>query len=653
MKIQLLVLLAFLPVPLASQEVRPLARGGELEATLSSDAPQRYGVEAPAGQFVYGEVEQLTVDAVVTVTDPDGEEVGRFDTLDRGAEPFTFDTEAGGVYTVEVAADGEGEGDYRIRLLHLEAVATDPAARVDQLMRPFTGDDRPGVVVGVVVDGSLRFSRAYGMANLDHGIPFRVGTISNIGSVTKQFTAMGLLLLEQAGKLSLDDDVRDHIAELPDFGDPVTIRHLLNHTGGYREIYNLLPLTGYEGEDAFARERAIDVVQRQPERQAPPATEFNYNNTGFILLSLIVERVTGEPFDRYMSSAVFEPLGMTDTRVKMVQGEIIPGSAQGYVSKTDGGYRTARDLAASAGAGGIYTTVSDLAKWMLNYREHTLGGQWAVDQMTTSAVLASGDSTGYGLGLGVQNRRGQTLYAHTGGDVAHRAYFGYYPEIDGGVVAMSNNGFFNPGMGTRIADAFFEDSFESDSEGEDDAGSGVEVPLERLEAYAGDWVLDVGPKIVVTVEDGSLRAQVEGQSAFTMTATSDTTFSVPEASLTVTFHVEADGSTSQATLFQGGEIGMRRAEAGEMDAETLADYAGRYFSPELEVYYELTVEDGVLRVDHTGMQSVELSHTSGDDFSGSAFFMASVSFRRAGNGDVTGFEVSNGRTKGVWFRKEP
>ncbi|MDH3223795.1 MAG: beta-lactamase family protein, partial [Gemmatimonadota bacterium] len=486
----LVVLVSLSPSPLLGQDPGPLAVGDERTITLAPGEASEFTMELLADQFVYGEVHQEDGDVRLSLLGPGNDILATFDALDRGPEPFVVNSEASGTFRIRVESTEEGTTvSPRLRLISVEAIAEDPADRLDQLLRPYTGTDRPGVAVGIVRDGALRLTRAYGMANLEHSVPFRPATISNIGSVSKQFTAMALLLLEQDGKLSLDDDVREHLPEVPDLGDPVTLRNLLNHTGGYREIYNLLPLTGYRGEDGFDRSRAIQVVQRQTERQAPPNTEFNYNNTGYILLSHVVERVSGQSFDAFMDARVFRPLGMSDTRVKMVQGQVIPGSAQGYVPEEGRGYRTARDLAASAGAGGIYTTVSDLARWLGNYSEPALAGADGVRQLTTSAVLANGDTTGYGLGLGVSTRRGRRLYAHTGGDVAHRAYLGYYPEFGGGVIIMSNNALFDLGLGAPLADLFFSAEFEPMEEKVAEGG-GVAVAAARLEALAGEWVIE-------------------------------------------------------------------------------------------------------------------------------------------------------------------
>ena len=624
---------------------------------LSSESRDAYLLNADAGTFVYGEVRQIDVDVVITVKDPDGVEIRTFDGPARGPEPFQFEAEAEGAYTIEVAPFQGAEGRYEIMVSTIEPIADDPDGRAEQVTRLYDGEDRPGGVVAVVQDGAMSFARAFGMANLTHGVPWTVETVSNIGSVTKQFTAMGLLLLEAEGKLSLDDDIRTHMPELPDFGAPVTLRHFLNHTSGYREIYNLLPMTGFQGEDFFARTKAIQVAQRQPDLQALPNTEWNYNNTGYILLSLVVERVSGQPFADYMREHVFGPLGMSNTRVKMVQGEVIPGSAQGYASDKNARYRATRDLPSSAGAGGIYTTVEDLARWMLNYRNATLGGEAAVSAIVTTAVLENGDSTGYGLGLAVGQLRGRTLYAHTGGDVAHRAYLAYFPEMESGVIVMSNDASFDLMLGRRIAELFFED----DMEAEEDDAEADEVDeeggmsAERIEAVVGEWVVDVAGASLdaeITTEDGRLYFQAAGRPRSEARTLSDSTAVIVAAQAEFTFHFEPDGNVSTATLRQvGAEMSMRRIPNVELSNEQLQAYVGRYFSEELETFYEVKLEDGQLTARHVDMEPMPLRHRSGDEFSASVFFLATVAFQRAGNGSVTGFSASNGRTKGVWFRR--
>jgi CubicO group peptidase (beta-lactamase class C family) len=239
--------------------------------------------------------------------------MSRVDFSSRGPEPFQFESVAAGMYRIEVSPFERQTGRYTLTMRRVEPVATRPADRVDQIMAGFANPATPGAVVAVIRNGEVAFSRAYGAANLEHSIPFRVDTRTNIGSTSKQFTAFAIELLAQRGELSLDDDVREHLPELPDLGKVVTIRHLLTHTSGYREFLNTLALSGrrLDHGDWIERDEIVRMVQRQPELQNDPGAEWNYNNTGFALLARIVERKSGMDFADFLRENVFEPLGFT------------------------------------------------------------------------------------------------------------------------------------------------------------------------------------------------------------------------------------------------------------------------------------------------------------------------------------------------------
>jgi len=640
--------------PLSAQSDTPLRIGTAISAELASDDRHTYTVDLDEGMFVFGHVDQISVDVVVTVLGPDGDEVATFDSPSRGPEPFQFTTERGGRFVIQVTPFEEQEGAYEVVLERAEPVATDPSERVDQLMSRWSGPDTPGGVVGVLDRGEVVFERAYGMASLEYGIEHRTDTPTNIGSVTKQFTAMAILLLQNDGLLSLDDEVRKHIPELPDFGQPVTLRNLLNHTGGFRELYNFLPMAGREGEDAIRREEAIRIVQRQPELQAAPNTEYNYNNTGFILLSMVVERLSGKTFPEFMKERVFEPLGMTHTRVKYGQGEIVPGASTGYVPAEGGGWRSARDLAASAGAGGVYTTFRDMTKWMLNYRDAEVGGPEAIRALTTRNVLHSGDTVSYGLGIGVARMRGRTLYTHTGGDTAHRTYFGYLPELEAGLFMSSNNATFNFPFVAEVADLFFGDRLdpvEEDEADEDAESAGQGMSADRMTALAGDWLIEgLDLPVELTSEDGVLFAQAQGQDRFRLQTPSDSTAVFPPASISIVFHVEDDGTVSRASFTQGQTRVMHRFDRAAPDSDELATLAGRYYSDELELWLDVRVEEGALVVHRLRADPLTLRHFRGWRFSGGMPF-AEVEFRRASNGSVTELVAGNGRTKDVHFSR--
>jgi CubicO group peptidase (beta-lactamase class C family) len=648
-----LLALALLCSPLSAQDDTPLRVGQALPGSLTADARHTYTVELGDSTYVFGTVNQISVDVEVTIVGPDGEEIAEFDGPARGPENFTFTSEAAGTYVIAVTPFEEQEGEYQILLEKAEPVATDPSGRIDQLMTPYSGDDTPGVVVGVLDRGEIVFERAYGMADLSFGVPYQVGTPTNIGSVTKQFTAMAILLLRNDGLLSLDDEVRKHIPELPDFGQPVTIKNLLNHTGGFREIYNFLPMDGRAGEDHIDREDAIRIVQRQRELQATPNTEYNYNNTAFILLSMVVERLSGTTFPEFMKERVFEPLGMTDTRVKYHQGEIIPGASTPYVSAEEGGWRSARDLSASAGAGGIYTTFHDMTRWMLNYRDATVGGPEAIDLLTTRNVLADGDTTTYALGLGVAQRRGRTILTHTGGDTAHRTFFSFFPELEAGIFMSSNNATFNFSSVAEIEELFFGDRLDpvgTEEEAAEEEAEGT-MPPERMQAITGHWILTVPQlPVEIVIENGALYAEPRGQSRSQLTVTSDSTLVVPALNVSVVFHFEG-ARVDSATFTQGQATPMVRYEPVELTEEEMAHLEGRYYSRELEVWLDVRLDEGALVIHRRRGEPVSLSHRSELAFAGT-FPFAEIEFQRASNGEITGLLAGNGRTRGVLFTRQ-
>jgi CubicO group peptidase (beta-lactamase class C family) len=209
------------------------------------------------------------------------------------------------------------------------------------------------------------FAKAYGMANLAYEIPFTVSTSTNIGSTSKQFTAFAVMLLVEEGTLSLDDDVRKHIPELKDFGQTVTVRHLLTHTTGYRELYNSLTLTGrrLDESDYVGREEYIPLVQRQPALQNAPGTEFNYNNTAFGLAAMIVARVSKMPFETFMVQRVFAPIGMTHTQVRADVRVPVKGATVGYSRSDKGVWRDLGDLGGSMATCRSGPSISPTPRW--------------------------------------------------------------------------------------------------------------------------------------------------------------------------------------------------------------------------------------------------------------------------------------------------
>ncbi len=655
----------FLVVSWHSANAQALRVGVPLSNSLEAKSTHTYTFETEEGRYVYGYANQISVDVVVTVKEPDGDTVGEYDSPARGPEPFQFTPDETGTYTIEVAPYEGAEGDYEILLVANEPRAKRPRALVDQMMKPYTGRDRPGAVVSIVKDGKVVLAKGYGMANLTYDVPMTKDTGMSIASVSKQFTGMALVLLEQDGKLSLDDDVRKHMPELKDFGTPVTIRNMLNHTSGYREVLNFLPMAGWRATDAMRDDEPLRIVQRQTNLQNEPGSRYNYNNTTFMLLARLVERVSGQDWKTFMEERVFRPLGMNNTTVKTHQGQVIPNSSQGYENAPEGGFRYVTDFAAAYGASGVNSTAADMAKWMANYHAGTVGGEEAIDKLTTRGILASGDTTGYALGLGVSEWRGLSLYAHSGGETSHRSWFGYFPEINSGIFISSNNPGFSRSMWSDFAEAYFGEHLESNDEDESPEGTDTppavaeaaeaqvaEPSPEQLEAIAGMWNFIGAPlTIEYTVEEGNLFAQATNQPRFALTATSDSTFEFVGVAARVTFHFEDDGTVTRATHHQGPDSPMEKIVAPPLTVEQLAEFAGRYYNDELETYYTMKVVDGKLMAHHRWYEPFGITHVVDDEFSGGQWFFGDVAFHRDPTGAISGFMVGNSRTRDVWFER--
>ncbi|HEX6315896.1 MAG TPA: serine hydrolase domain-containing protein, partial [Gemmatimonadaceae bacterium] len=303
---RLIIALAVLSITSPLRAQNPLVVGRPVRDTLAIADTARYRIDADSGFIIRLDVDQVSANTRVRVLGPKSNVMRNVNGSRRGMERLQFEVTEKGAYQVQVTPVDSAVGEYVIRLVALEALSTDPKKLVDQLLAPWDRRDGPGAAVAVWRDGRTLFAKGYGMANLAYDIPFTVTTPTNIGSTSKQFTAFAVMLLVDEGKLSLDDDVRKHIPELPDLGKTVTVRNLLTHTSGYREIYNALVIGArlFGEGDHVSRDELIALVQRQPSLQNAPGAEFNYNNTAFALAAIVVERVAKQPFAEFMSQRV-------------------------------------------------------------------------------------------------------------------------------------------------------------------------------------------------------------------------------------------------------------------------------------------------------------------------------------------------------------
>ena len=546
-------------------------------------------------------------------------------------------------------------------------LAVSPSPRADQpleaLLVPFD-ESTPGVLVGVVRDGELVEAGVAGMADLRFGVALEKESLVNIGSTAKQFTGMALALLHAREILSLDDDVREHIPELPEFEHPVTLRHLLSHTSGYREFINSEALAGVRIEkgDWLDLDAVMATVERQPALQNRPGEEWNYNNTGYSLLAEVVSRVTRTPYPDWVREEILEPLGMHDTYFRMDPDEVLAGAITGY-AKENGRYREARDIGGALGAGGVYTTLADMARWMVHLGRFKLGGEIVGELMTTPFELGEGSSSGYGLGLIIDEFRGLKRWQHGGGDIGHLSVFDYFPEHHTGYMIFANHHGIDSDFIHAVAEIALGDHLEerepSSDTGlapdptDDEAGFSDEL----FDRYAGGYELEGVPGFVMRFyrDEGRYMIQATGQPAFEIEPVAANVFTQDQVGARFVFQVEDDGSVPELTLYQNGEHRAVRVEDHEGEDEgvtgKLDEYAGRYVSDELETFYTIALNDaGGLELRHRRFGPVLLHPAGADRFSGS-FPVVSVEFLRDEDERLVGLKAGNVRARDIRFER--
>jgi CubicO group peptidase (beta-lactamase class C family) len=337
------------------------------------------------------------------------------------------------------------------------AFPADP--RVDGIFGQWDRPGSPGCALGVVRDGALVYARGYGYANLDYDIPITPEMVFYVGSVSKQFTAAAIALLVHDGRISLDDDVRRWIPELPSYDRAITIRHLVHHTSGLRDIYGLMSLAGLRLEDVFPDDEALRLIAAQRALNFPPGDDFLYSNSGYFLLAEIVERVTGRSFRAFTDAAIFRPLGMSDTHFHDSPSEVVKNRVVSYAPDDAGGFRISY-LANfdKVGAGGLYTTIGDLAKWDANFYDPRVGGEDLLERIHTRGMLTSGDTLSYAFGLTIGSHRGLRTIRHSGSMMGFKAELLRFPDARFTVATLCNLGTIDPAaLSERVAEVHLGD----------------------------------------------------------------------------------------------------------------------------------------------------------------------------------------------------
>ena len=440
---------------------------------------------------------------------------------------------------------------------------TPGTSQIDQLFAEWDRWDSPGVALAILQEGALVYKRGYGCANLEYRIPITPTTIFHVASVSKQFTAAAIVLLAQQGKLGLDDDIRQHLPYLPDFGQTITIRHLAHHTSGLRDQWELLTMAGVRLDDVITQEHIIKMVKAQRELNFAPGEQYLYCNTGYTLMAEIVKAVSGQSFPEFTDSQFFKPLGMVHTHFHDDHEMIVPNRAYSYAADEKAGFKKRVLSYANAGATSLFTTVEDLMRWIQNFADGRIGGKPFVDQMQQQAILNSGETIDYAFGLSVRKYRGLTMIGHSGGDAGFRSHLVRFPEQNFAVVILSNLASMLPGeLCLRVADLYLAEQLGPNETplvtGEIAAGVQPAPPTlsaAQLAAYAGDYTSpELGTIYTMVVQDDKLLIQHRRHSDIVLTPTAEHQFTSERWWVNqVVFTQDATGDTTGFAL-SGGRV---------------------------------------------------------------------------------------------------
>ena len=532
-----------------------------------------------------------------------------------------------------------------------DAWSPELAAKVDKLFERMDKPTSPGCAVAVVRDGRVVHTRGYGMANLDHDIVITPSTVFHVASVSKQFTAAAILLLAREGKLSLDDDVRKHIPELPDFGTTITIRHLVHHTSGLRDQWELLILAGWRYSlDLITDDDVLQMMARQKDLNFRPGAEHLYCNTGYTLLATIVKRVSGQTFREFTAARIFSPLGMTRTFFRDDHAEIIKGQAYGYVPNRDT-YKLSVTNFDTAGATSLHTTVEDLALWDRNFYDGRVGGQAFLEALLKKGSLANGEELAYASGLTHGTYRGLATVGHGGSDAGYRSDFVRFPTEKFSVVCLCNLSTSNPGELTRrVADVVLDGKLGPVPAAPTDDRPVITLSAEELARSEGLYWQRGTDNYRRLAAKGGVMETVFGPTGTPLRSVGRGLF----AGRVIDLLVEA-GPDGRRRLTETVRAGIAKPvvfEAVEPFAPTpaqAAEYAGVYHSEEIEPAYRLELSDGRLCLRRLKVAQVTLEPLTRDVFRGSA---GTLRFSRDAKGRVAGFTLSSGRIRNFRFTKD-
>lgn len=523
----------------------------------------------------------------------------------------------------------------------LPVVAADsPSQQVDQLFAAYEKAGSPGCSLGVIRDGKFVHRKSYGAASLELGVPLTPQSVFYMASVSKQFTAASVVLAAEQGYLSLDDDVRHYVPELPDYGHRITLRQMLHQTSGLRDFLSLVYLSGRNISDLSSPEAILKLIARQKRLNNVPGDEFVYSNSNYFLLGVVIQRATKMSLAEFAARNILRPLGMTHTLYYDDNTLVVPGRVAAYDPAKDGKFAvdwsTTYDI---VGGGGMMSTVDDLLLWDNNFYANKLGKGGLVKELETRGVLNNGKQTNYAMGLWMGTYRGQPVAEHSGGTFGYRTELLRFPEQHFTVITLCNLASADvEGLSRKVAGVYLSDELQPDA----DAAALASYPDPT--PFSGTY-LDSRNHVIYDfmIKDGKLMAwgavlRRTGASEFRDLVGNPITFEKKNGVMTARLDLEGE------TYFDGKKVSDIHLIPAELSVVT-----GRYKSEELDATYVVGVEQGDLTLTIRDQPPIKLKAIAPREFE--AGNLGAIVFHEDAKHHVTGLTLFSQAARGIAFTR--
>ncbi len=529
------------------------------------------------------------------------------------------------------------------------------AKKVDALFTRWSTANSPGCTIGIVRNDSLIYAKGYGLANLEYSIPNTPETIFHTASVSKQFSAYAIVLLAAQGRLKLDDEIHKYLPWFPDLKERITIRHLLNHTSGIRDQWQMLAIAGTRLDDVITQEHIVKLLSKQQALSFKPGEKFSYSNSGFTMIAEIVKSVTGKTLRQFTDSAIFKPLGMNNTHFHDDYTEIVKNRSYSYWRGSTGFGNSILSYS-NAGATSLFTNVNDMSKWIINFYNSKVGTQKDIEQLTEKGKFNNGKESSYALGITVNAYKGWRQYSHSGGDAGYRTYITAFPDLKMGFIVFSNLGDFNPvGKAYEIADLFIKDTSSTNTIGTVnipfDSSKAILQDLVMAKNIAGPYISDAGVQFTFRLSDQKLYWDRIGRSDVLIKAAKDTFIVSSAPEVKFMFSIRGKDTLVNQYWPDGERLLLKQVLLSNPTDKDLQAYVGTYYSSELDSKYAIILKDHNLFLTNNKYNDSKLKILGRNDMQTDYWWMNHITILRDNKNKVIGFEVNDNRIMHLRFNK--